>query len=180
MLTFILLTVFAASVWAIVAGIRSSKNAAPSPLNSQALSALALPYRSYLGEAVSIHTDMLRQAENAPKQLQGELFDFARRIEHFISRAVPRAKHGTQLQAYLLELNPDEPQYAVTKAASEELSEELAQFVAHLRTLRGKVYQVLTNANELSKDKQLARDLDNALLDIEALETAFGELEPLS
>ena len=113
-----------------------------------------------------------------PSHCKSELFDLAQRIELLIRRALPRAKHGTQLQGYLLELRPDEPQYAQTKASAAVVSEELGRFVSTLKTLRGKVYQVLTNATELSKDSQLARDLDDALLDIEALETAFGDLEP--
>lgn len=179
LLIFLFLTILGVGTWAIVASFRNSQNAAPL-LKPQHLSALALPYRTYMGEAVAIHSDVLKQAKSAPKTLQPELLRLAGRVEALIQRALPRAEHGTNLSAYLLELSPNEPQHAATKASAEKVAAELEAFVGDLRELRGKVYQVLTDATDLSKDQYLAQDLQDALIEIGALEEAFGELEPPS
>ena len=147
------------------------------PSTPQTLSALAQPYKRYMGEAVAIHKDVIAQAEAAPDALKYELTGLAGRVGQLIERALPRAKHGTNLVAYLLELSPTEPQYEQTKQAASRVETELGQFVEHLKTLRGKVYQVLTDATTLSEDTYLERDLQDALIEIEALEEAFGDVK---
>ena len=175
-LILILLAVLGLGVWGIVSGVRQSRRAAKSTLSPQALSALAQPYRRLLGEAVAIQQDVAKQASSAPDALKRELSDFAQRIALLVERALPRAQHGTHLVAYLLELTPDEPQHAQTKQAAKTVEQELTEFVENLKVLRGKVYQVLTDATRLSTDSYLARDLDDALLEVTALEEAFGEV----
>ena len=175
-LVLILLAVLGLGVWGVVSGVRQSRRTAKSPVSPQVLSALAQPYRRLLGEAVAVQKDVAKQAANAPDALKRELSDLAARISLLVERALPRAQHGTHLVAYLLELTPDEPQHAQTKAAAATVEQELTAFVADLKTLRGKVYQVLTDATRLNTDSYLARDLDDALLEVTALEEAFGEV----
>lgn len=174
-LSLILLALLALGGWALVASIRLSSKQTRALISPQELSRLAQPYKTHLGEAVTIYQDVRAQASEAPKALQPELLRLAERLEELIKRALPRAEHGTSLAAYLLELNPAEPQHANTKAAAERVDSELSAFVDDLKTLRGKVYQVLTDANDLGKDSRLARDLEDALIEVEALETAFSD-----
>lgn len=164
-------------VWGIVSGIRQSRRQPKVLLSPQQLSRLAQPYRGYMGEAVAIYRDVSSQARTAPKALQDELQRMANRLEQLISRAMPRAEHGTNLAAYLVELRPEEAQFEPTQKAAKDVADELADFVGHLKTLRGKVYQVLTDATNLSKDHYLEKDLEDALIEMEALETAFGDLK---
>lgn len=175
-LSLILLGVLGLGVWAVVTGIRQSRQTPRTLVSPQVLSALAQPYKRYMGEAVAIHKDVTAQARHAPDALQYELKSLAERIGHLIERALPRAQHGTNLVAYLLELSPTEPQYEQTKQAATRVDTELNQFVEHLKTLRGKVYQVLTDATTLSEDSYLERDLQDALIEVEALEEAFSDV----
>jgi len=176
-LSLILLGVLGLGVWAIVTGIRQSRKTPRIPVSPQTLSALAQPYKRYMGEAVAIHKDVVAQAESAPDALKRELTNLSVRVEQLIERALPRAKHGTNLTAYLLELSPAEPQYEQTKQAATKVDAELNDFVTHLKTLRGKVYQVLTDATTLSEDSYLERDLQDALIEVEALEEAFSDVK---
>lgn len=161
----------------VALGVRRGRQAQPGGLTAPQLSALAQPYRSCLGEALAIQRDVAAQARRAPESLRYELESLAWRLERLVERALPRAQQGSRLAVYLLELHPDEPQYAATKTAAEALERELAELVETLRTLRGKVYQVLTDAAELAADPQLKRDLGDALIDVAALEEAFGEIK---
>lgn len=176
-LSLILLTLLGLGGWAIISGIRLSKKQPRVLVSPQELSRLAQPYKTHIGEAVAIYKDVRAQAETAPQALHKELTSLASRLEQLIVRALPRAQHGTSLAAYLLELNANEPQYSSTKAAAEQVDAELGEFVSDLKTLRGKVYQVLTDATNLGKDSRLARDLEDALIEVEALESAFGDLK---
>lgn len=179
-LILVLLLVLALGFWGVWTGIRQSREqsrkAVRGSVTAQDLSALAQPYRGYLGEALAIKQDVARQAAEAPASLSYELARLAQRLEFLVARALPRAQHGTRLSEYLLELTPDEAQYPTTKAAAEQVAADLASFVGTLRTLRGKVYQVLTDATQLGVDQQLGRDLDDALIEVSALEEAFRDV----
>ncbi len=172
----ILVVVLALSVWALGFAVRQSRRPKSFKLTPQQLSSLAQPYRQHMGEALSIHKDVMAQAATAPKVLQRELTDLSKRLEHLLERALPRARHGTQLLSYLLELSPGEAQYQQTKDAAKQIEAELEDFVISFKTLRGKVYQLLTNASDLSKDSYLKQDLEDALIDISALESAFSDV----
>ncbi len=173
--TLLLLLVLALGAWGIVSGVRSSRRQVGPPLTPPMLSALAQPYRGLMGEALSVYDDVAAQAAGAPKALSRELNDVALRVRLLVARALPRARHGTALEGYLLKLDPSDPQYANTKRAAAEVEEELRGFVETLRTLRGKVYAVLTDASRLEADPRLERDLEDALIEISALEEAFAE-----
>lgn len=142
----------------------------------QHLARLAQPYRGLIGEAVSVVREVKAQAQKAPSALQQEFLTLAMRLDFLVRRALPRAEHGTELAAHLLTLSPDDAQYTKIREAAQEVEEELTQLVATFKTLRGKVYQILTDAGSLSKDNRLERDLDDALLDVTALEEVFSEL----
>ena len=174
-LALLLLLVLGLGVWGVVSGVRSSRARTAPPLTPPMLSALAQPYRGLMGEALSVYDDVAAQAAGAPKALSRELNDVAVRVRLLVARALPRARHGTVLESYLLKLDPSEPQYAQTKRAAAEVEDELRGFVETLRTLRGKVYAVLTDAARLEADPRLDRDLEDALIEISALEEAFAE-----
>ena len=176
-LSLLLLAILGLGAWGIVSGIRLSRAQPRQLISAQQLSSLAQPYRGYMGEALNIYQDVAAQSKNAPGSLKRELNNLAQRLEQLIARTLPRAKHGTSLAAYLLELKPDEPQFAKTQTASKQVEQELQDFVSTLKTLRGKVYQILTDATNLGKDGYLAKDLEDALIEVEALETAFSDIK---
>ncbi len=176
-LVLVLLLVLGIGVWGLVSGVRMSRRQRRAVVNPQVVSALAQPYRELMGEAVAIYRDVEKQSAQAPKTLQRELHEMSLRVQRLVARALPRAQHGTSLAAFLLKLDKAEPQYVQTQAAANEVQQELRQFVDTLKTLRGKVYQVLTDASRLSADQQLSRDLEDALFEINALEEAFAETE---
>jgi len=175
-LALLMLSLLGFGVWGIYSGIKQNQRQISKAVKPQELSSLAQPFKNYMGEAVSIHKDVAIQANNAPKAIRSELLTLARRIDDLIKRAMPRAKHGTSLAEYLLRLEPNEAQYKSTLESKEQVEEDLAAFVENLKLLRGKVYQVLTEATSLQKDNYLAKDLDDALIEISALESAFSEL----
>ena len=176
-LTLLLLLILGLGVWGIVSGLRQSRTRERVLVTPQDLSALAQPYRRLMGEAVNVAQDVHKQAASAPKTLQRELGGLAARVDTLVERALPRARHGTSLAAYLLELSPEEDQHVQTTAAAQSVEAELEAFVTTLKTMRGKVYQVLTDATRLDADTYLGRDLDDALIEIEALEEAFSDLK---
>ena len=176
-LILLLLVVLGVGLWGVVTGIQQSRKTKREPVTPQELSGLAQPYRGYLGEALAVQQDIAAQAGHAPKSLQHELSTLAWRLEQLVRRALPRAQHGSRLAAYLLELREGEAQYEPTRAAAQRVEQDLASFVSTLRVLRGKVYQVMTDATTLTSDQRLAQDLDDALIDISALEEAFGEVK---
>lgn len=174
-LSLLLAALLALGVWGLVGGVRLSRRQRASGVTPQQLAALAQPYRSMLGDAVEVQRDVAERVREAPAPLQAELTELARRLGRLNERAYPRALHGTRLASYLLQLAPDEPQHAETSAAAAKVKAELEGFLVTLKTLRGKVYQVLTDATALSADGQLSGDLHDALIDVEALEEAFRE-----
>lgn len=175
-LALLLLALLGVGVWGVVTGLRSSRRAAAAGVSAQQLSGLAQPFRAQLGEAVSIQRDVAAQVADAPAPLQNELRDMARRVARLVERAYPRARHGTKLSEYLLGLGEHDPQRPETERALAEVRAELEAFVDTLRLLRGKVYQVLTDATALGADAGLATDLHDALLEVEALEEAFRDV----
>lgn len=173
----LLLAILGLGVWGIISGIRlSRRQPAKAPVSAQALSSLAQPFRRLLGEAVEIERDVTRRAASAPKPVQRSLTDLALRLRRLVERALPRARHGTELAGYLLRLDQGEPQYQQTEQTLKEIERELSEFVAVLKGLRGKVYQVLTDVSSLGLEQGLKRDLDDAVLEVAALEEAFAEL----
>lgn len=161
---------------------RSSAEAARSPLereeppvSAQQLSALALPYRTQIGEAVTIQQEIQQRANSAPAVLKNEIEEMSQRMHLLVRRALPRAKHGTQLKDFLLRLTPDDPEYEANRTESEAIESELATFVDQLRRVRGKVYGILSNAASLQADRRLETDLRDALSDVQSLEEAMSE-----
>ncbi len=175
-LALLMMALLGFGAWGIYSGFKQNQNQISDSLKPQELSALAQPFKNYMGEAVSIHKDVMNQAKNAPKAIRHELILLAQRIDDLIKRAMPRAKHGTSLAEYMLTLSPDEAQYKNIQEDKAVVEQDLAEFVENLKILRGKVYQVLTDATSLKKDNYLAKDLDDALIEITALESAFSEL----
>jgi hypothetical protein len=162
-------------VWGVVSGVRASRRQRATGVSSQQLSGLDQPFRGLLGEALEVQRDVSERVSEAPAPIRPELSELARRIAGLNERAYPRALHGTRLASYLLSLAPDEAQYARTLEASAQVESELQSFLGTLRELRGKVYQVLTDATALADDGRLTVDLHDALIDVEALEEAFRE-----
>jgi hypothetical protein len=163
------------AVWAIVRGNRE-RPAARAGMTPQALDALAQPYRGLMAEALEIERDVYRQLGTAPPPLKRRLNEVAVRISRLMEAALPQARQGTMLTGYLLRLNQDEPQYAETKEAASAIERELEHFVASLRSLRGKVYGLLTGAAQLEPGVPLKTELEDALFELSALEAAFKEL----
>jgi hypothetical protein len=185
-LTIIVLAVVVATLYGVYVGIRRSRQSAQGSeakrldleqqVRPQDLSGLAQPYRTLMGEAVQIQRDVAERAANAPRAMQTDLTLLAHRIGMLVTRAMPRARHGTELREYLLELTPSEPQYAKTQAEARAVEEELQHFLDTLKTLRGSLYSALSGASNLTKDTYLTKDLQDALLEVEGLEAAFREL----
>lgn len=175
-LALLMLALLGFGIWGIYSGIKQNQRQISNSIKPQELSSLAQPFKNFMGEAVSIHKDVAIQANNAPRAIKHELLTLSQRIDNLIKRAMPRAKHGTSLAEYLLRLEPNEAQYQTTLESKAIVEQDLASFVETLKLLRGKVYQVLTDATSLQKDNYLSKDLDDALIEISALESAFSEL----
>src|SRR5690554_354051 len=116
------------------------------PVEPQELSALAQPYKSLLGEAVTIQQEVSRRADTAPHVLRREIEEMSQRMHYLVQRALPRARHGTQLTDFLLRLTPEDPEYTANSTEAGQIEKELAIFVEQLRRLRGKVYGILSYA----------------------------------
>ncbi len=171
-LLFLLLTAM------VIIAIRRSGKQKPKRLDAvtpQELSGLAQPYKNLLGQAVKVHQEVATQAKQAQPALQQEFTELAFRLEMLVKRALPRAQLGTQLASQLLQLKPTEAQYAHTQASAKSIETELNHLLETLNTLKGKVYQVIADSAELSKDTYLKQDLEDALIEVGALEEAFKE-----
>jgi uncharacterized protein YoxC len=184
-ITIIVLIIVAAALYAVFIGVRRSRGQVAQKqetldleqqVTPQDLSSLAQPYRTLMGEAVQIHRDVSERAAKAPSAMQTDLTLLAHRIGMLVTRAMPRARHGTELSEYLLQLNSSEPQYAQTQGEAKKVQAELEHFLDTLKTLRGSLYSALTGASNLTKDTYLTKDLQDALLEVEGLEAAFQEM----
>jgi hypothetical protein len=186
-LIILLLVLVVAALYGVFVGIRRSRNQNAQSsktktldleqlVTPQDLSGLAQPYRSLMGEAVQIHRDVTERAKTAPSAMQTDLTLLAHRVGMLVTRAMPRARHGTELSEYLLQLRPDEAQYAQTQVEAGKVEEELNHFLDTLKTLRGSLYSALTGASNLIKDTYLTKDMQDALLEVEGLEAAFQEV----
>jgi hypothetical protein len=173
-LALLLLALLGIGLWGIYSGVQASRRRGSSAITSKQLSGLAQPYRNLMGEILQAHSDVLRQLKGAPPLLRKDLESLAQRVDQLIRRALPRAEQGTRLVSYLLDLSPDEAQYANMRQAAGQIEAELEQFLTMLKAIRGKVYQILTDAASLSQDAYLERDLEDALIDVAALEEAFS------
>lgn len=185
-LVMIVLLIVAVTLYGVFVGVRRSRGqnteetkalALEQHVTPQDLSSLAQPYRTYMGEAVQIHREVAERAAKAPTAMQTDLTLLAHRVGMLVTRAMPRARHGTELSEYLLELSPEEPQYAQTQAEARKVEDELNHFLGSLKTLRGSLYSALTGASNLTKDTYLTKDLQDALLEVEGLEAAFREVD---
>lgn len=176
----LLLLVIGLGAWALSLALRNSRESLQNtqhiqPISPQMLSSLAQPYRGLLGEAVAIDNDVQQQLQNSPEGMRIIIEGLAERIHQLVLRALPKARHGTDLSGQMLRLSPDDIQYQESKQASEAISKDLEDFVATLRSLRGKVYQLLSDSARLSLDTELQRDLDEAMLEAQALEEVLRE-----
>lgn len=145
------------------------------PVEAQELSPLAQPFKNLLGEAVTIQQEVARRAESAPAVLKNEIQGMSHRMYQLVQRALPRARHGTDLKDFLLRLTPDDPEFEANRQEASEIETELQTFVEQLRRVRGKVYGILSNAQSLHADRRLQTDLDDALADVQSLEEAMSE-----
>jgi hypothetical protein len=183
-ITIIVLVIVAATLYGVFVGIRRSRGQSSGEktleleqlVTPQDLSSLAQPYRTYMGEAVQIHHDVSERAAKAPTAMQTDLVLLAHRVGMLVTRAMPRARQGTELSEYLLKLSPSEAQYTQTQTEAGKVEEELKHFLDTLKTLRGSLYSALTGASNLTKDTYLTKDVQDALLEVEGLEAAFQEL----
>lgn len=173
----LVLGIFGLGVGLVIVVRRDREKSRPG-ITPQSLGALAQPYRTLLGEAVAVQKEVEKQAAAAPDALRNELERLANEIGFLVARAYPRARQGTELSSYLLKLEAGSDEYTRTLHTAEALESELHRFVTTLKTLRDKVYRVLTEASKLGADPRLERDLQDALFEVSALEEAFAELEP--
>lgn len=171
-----LLALLGVGVWALLAG-RAPRRAPETGVSAQQLAALAQPFRRQIGEALEVQRDVAQHAVDAPHGLDAELRELSQRIALLLERAYPRARHGTKLAAYLLTLGADDPHRPETEAALARVEAELESFVTTFKALRGTVYQVLTNATSLGRDRTLGHDLDDVLIEVAALEEALRDSE---
>ncbi|UCH27431.1 MAG: hypothetical protein JSV66_07285 [Trueperaceae bacterium] len=173
-LALLLLALLGLGVWGIFSGVRANRRRGSSAITAKQLSGLAQPYRNLMGEILQAHNDVLRQLKSAPPTLRRDLESLSRRVDQLIRRALPRAEQGTKLTSFLLDLSPDEAEYASMRRAAGQIEVELEQFLTMMKAIRGKVYQILTDAASLTQDTYLKRDLEDALIDVAALEEAFS------
>src|SRR5690625_3006024 len=153
----------------------TARDASEPAVSAQELAALAQPYRTLLGEAVSIQQEMAERANKAPDVLKVEITEMAARMHRLVQRALPRARHGTQLTEFLLRLTPGEEEHDHNRKEADRISGELTDFLERMRRLRGKTYAILSNASALQADQRLQADLDDALSDVQTLEEAMSE-----
>lgn len=173
-LAIVLLSVLALGIWGILTGLRQARKAKlESPVSPQQLSALAQPYRELMGEAVAIHQEILTQLSSANKVLKPDLHNLALRLVLLLKLAYPKAQHGTKLKAYLLKLSPQDAEHAAITTSAEETAQDLRDFVGQLKTLRGKLYQILSGASQMSSNLPLKEDLEETLSEVIALEKVF-------
>src|SRR5690554_4719832 len=174
----IVLVIGSAAVWYLFSRTRHGAPGAEQPhaaVSAQELSPLAQPYRILLGEAVTIQREVANRAETAPPTLRLEIDEMAGRMFRLVRRALPRAKHGTQLQDFLLRLTAADAEFEATKDEARLVEEELSVFVESMRRVRGKVYGILSNAASLEADRRLHTELADALSDVSLLEEAMAE-----
>src|SRR5690554_4781762 len=108
------------------------------PVSPQELSPLAQPYKNLLGEAVTIQQEVATRARTAPSVLKYEIEGMSHRMFQLVQRALPRARHGTDLTDFLLRLTPDDPEYEANRKEAGEIETELQAFVEQMRRIRGK------------------------------------------
>lgn len=162
-------------IWAIVTGMRAVRGNRAPGISPQELTRVAQPFRGYLGEAAALQRDVAAQVRTAPPPLRRELDEIVRRIARLISRAYPRAMQGTHLLDQARSLEEDDPTRERLEEAIAVVEAELAEFLGTLKILRGKVFRVLADAAALSSDGRLGRDLEDAMLEVDALEEVFRE-----
>ncbi len=186
----LLIGLISLGVWAIGSGLKRSRETAMtrSKLSAQVLSALADPYRSILYEALGCLNDIRSQLGNAPPSLRRNLADMAARVEVILERALPRARHGSQLIAYLQQI--DRQEGAVSSATDDQttanlqrqandIETELRDLLTQLVTLRHKSYQVLGDAARIDVGVSNARDLQDVMFELDALEDVYAALPSL-
>ncbi len=177
-LVLILFVVAALGVWGIVSGLRQSRNIKlESPISPQELSSLAQPFRQLMGEAVTVHKDMIANIEQAPKLIEEQLKDVSLRMTLLLKLAYPRAQHGSQMLAYLQDLNAQDAEAKSIKESADNAETELRKFLAELKTLKSKVYTLLSNASEVTSRLPLEQDLKETFAEVEQLEKVFEELK---
>lgn len=165
--------------WAIMSGVRSSREAAAqqSRLSAQHLSGLAEPYRGIMYEALTCLKDIRKQSENASPALKRRLQDIAMRVEDSLERALPRAQHGSRLQGYFVRMarqaSAAQPEL---QQQAQDIETELRELLTQLMTLRDKSYQVLGQAAKLDFDQVSQRELQDALFELDALEETYASL----
>ncbi|MEM6428951.1 MAG: hypothetical protein AAF708_06890 [Deinococcota bacterium] len=185
----LLIGLISLGVWAIGSGLKRSREAAlgKSKLSAQTLSALADPYRGIMYEALGCLNDIRSQLDNAPPSLRHNLADMAARVEGILSRALPRARHGSQLIAYLQRLTRDKKAStsdsvdarAKLEHQAHDIETELRDLLAQLVTLRHKSYQILGDAARIDIGASNARELQDVMFELDALEDVYASLPSL-
>ena len=174
----LLVVLLGLGVWAVVSGLRSVRTSRSTGITPQELTRLAQPFRGYLGEAAALQRDVAAQVQTAPAPLRRELGEIVRRIAHLITRAYPRAVQGTHLLNQRNSLEATDPTAERLDQAIAGVEDELSQFLETLKVLRGKVFRVLADAAAFESDGRLSRDLEDAMLEVDALEEVFRRAEP--
>ncbi len=172
----ILIAVIALGFWGIFSGVSQTRNKKfEDPVSPQQLSRLAQPYRELMGEASAIYKDVAKHAETANRTLKPELQGFVLRVALLLKLAYPKAEHGTKLKAYALQLNAEDEQQDTLNRSAEQAEEELKAFLAQLKTLRSKLYQVLSEASQMASDLPLKQDLEETFSELGELESRFAK-----
>ena len=172
----LLLALLALGAWGVVSIGRLSRRSSPPPLTAAEISGLAQPYRGLVGEMLETWRAVARTVSSAPPSIQRELTEVAARLGDIVARALPRARYGTRLLEYRDSLPPADEQRGATGGAAQAVVDDLRGALVTLRSVQGKVYQLLADANALEVDDRLHADLDDALIDVESLEEAFREV----
>lgn len=164
------------ALWGVRSAVQVSRRTHPPPLTPVQLSGLAQPFRTILGEMLEVWRAVRRAAGPAPSSVSQELQELSARVGRVVARALPRAQYGTRLLDRRDSLPTTDPAHLAMASAAQAVVDELHGFLDSLRSLQGKVYQLLADANALLPDDRLRIDLDEALIDVEALEAAFREV----
>ena len=174
----LMLVLLGLGLWAVLSGLSAVRREREAGVTPQEVAKLAQPFRRTIAEAAALQREVAAEVSEAPRPLRRELEEIAKRISRLIAKAYPRALHGTRLLNQKNALEADDPVRQRLDEAIADVEAELVTFLETLKVLRGKVYRVLADAAALDREDQLARELEDAMLEVAALEEVFGRGEP--
>lgn len=161
-------------LWAVLSGLSAVRRERDAGVTPQEVTKLAQPFRRTIAEAAALQREVAAEVTEAPRPLRREFEEIAKRISRLITKAYPRALQGTRLLNQKNALEADDPVRERLEEAIADVEAELLAFLDTLKVLRGKVYRVLADAAALDREGQLERDLEDAMLEVTALEEVFG------